>query len=137
MTKKELMEKYPELYNEVVSEIRGEQAEAVQAAVKAERERIQSIDEIAAQVGDSTMVMEAKFGEKTMDASQLALEALRKQSKLGSEFLKNWQDDVGNSGANGVTTQPNAGTRSEEEQAYRDVMDGAALIIGKKEGEQG
>lgn len=137
MTKKELMEKYPELYNEVVSEIRGEQAEAVQAAVKAERERIQSIDEIAAQVGDSTMVMEAKFGEKTMDASQLALEALRKQSKLGSEFLKNWQDDVGNSGANGVTPQPNAGTRSEEEQTYRDVMDGAALIIGKKEGEQG
>lgn len=138
MTKKELMEKHPELYNEIVDEIRGEQqTAAVDAAVKAERERIRSIDEIAAQVGDNAMVMEAKFGEKTMDASQLALEALKKQSKLGNDFLKNWQDDVSNSGANAVTPEPNAGTRSEEEQAYRDIMDGAALIIGKKEGEQG
>lgn len=137
MTKKELMENHPELYNEIVDEIRGEQqTAAVEAAVRAERERIRSIDEIAAQVGDNAMVMEAKFGEKTMDASQLALEALRKQSKLGNEFLKNWQDDVNNSGANAVAPEPNAGTRSEEEQAYRDIMDGAALIIGKKEGEQ-
>lgn len=138
MTKKELMENHPELYNEIVDEIRGEQqTAAVEAAVRAERERIRSIDEIAAQVGDNAMVMEAKFGEKAMDASQLALEALKKQSKLGNEFLKGWQDDVSNSGANAVTPEPNAGTRSEEEQAYRDIMDGAALIIGKKGGEQG
>ena len=140
MTKKELMEKYPELYNEVVEDARSEQKKeqekAVEDAVRAERERIKSIDEIAVQVGDEAMVMEAKFGEKPMDASQLALEALKKQSRMGNEYLENWKGDVKDSGASAVKPAPNSGTKSEEEQAYQDIMDGAALIIGKKEGEQ-
>jgi len=136
MTKKELMEKYPDICNEIVNEIRSKQGQAVAEAVKAERERIKSIDEIAAQVGDEAMVREAKFGEKPLDASQLALEALKKQSRLGNEFLGNWKEDVKNSGAGDVKPAPNSGTKSAEEQAYQDIMDGAALIIGKKEGEQ-
>ncbi len=140
MTKKELMETYPDLCNEIISEAReGQQDDveaAVEKAVKEERARIQSIDEIAAQVGDEAMVQEAKFGENPMDASQLALEALKKQSQIGSKFLTNMEADAENSGAEGVKPAPNAGTKSEEEQTYQDIMDGAALIIGKKEGEQ-
>lgn len=134
MTKNELMEKHPDLYDEIVKEIRDEQKAAVADAVKAERERIKNIDEIASQVGDDAMVNEAKFGEKPMDASQLALEALKKQSKLGNDFLNNMKDDLQNSGADEVTPTPNSGTKSLEDQAYQDVMDGAALIIGKKVG---
>lgn len=132
MTKSELMEKHPDLYNEIVNEIRGEQQAAIENAVKAERERIKDIDEIAGQVGDDAMVKEAKFGEKPMDASRLALEALKKQSKLGNNYLNNWSDDVKNSGAGDVKPTPNSGTKSTEEQAYQDILDGAALIIGKK-----
>lgn len=136
MTKKELMEQQPELYNEIVSEVRNEQSTAVEEAVKAERNRIKTIDEIAGQVGDEAMVQEAKYGEKPMDASQLALRALKKQSELGNEFLNNLQDDATNSGADGVIPVPNAGTKAKEEQEVQDVMDGAYLIAGMEKGEQ-
>lgn len=133
MDKQELMEKYPGLYNEIVEEIRNEQKNDVEAAVKAERKRIENIEEIAGQVGDENMVKEAKFGDKPMDASQLALEALKMQSKLGSDFLENRKNEVKNSGADSVKPEPNSGTKSEGDQAFQDIMDGAALIIGKKE----
>lgn len=136
MTKNELMEKYPDLCNEIRSEAKKEMSDAIDEAVKAERTRIQNIDEIAGQVGDETMVREAKFGEKPMDASQLALAALKKQSQLGSNFLKNMKEDAESSKAEEVTPAPNSGTKSQEEQELQDIMDGAALIIGKKEGEQ-
>lgn len=136
MTKNELMEKYPDLYNEICGEARKEMADAVDEAVREERTRIQNIDEIAGQVGDEAMVREAKFGEKPMDASQLALAALKKQSQLGSDFLKNMTEDAESSNVEEVTPAPNSGTKSQEEQELQDIMDGAALIIGKKEGEQ-
>ncbi len=135
MTKNELMEKYPDLFNEIRSEAKEEMRAAVDEEVKAERTRIQNIDEIAEQVGDEAMVREAKFGETPMDASQLALAALKKQSQLGSDFLKNMKEDAESSKAEEVTPAPNSGTKSQEEQEMRDIMDGAALIIGKKEGE--
>lgn len=136
MTKSELMEKYPSLWNEISSEAKEEMKAAVDEAVKAERTRIQNIDEIAGQVGDEAMVREAKFGETTMDASKLALAALKKQSQLGSDFLRNMKEDAKSSKAEEVTPAPNSGTKSQEEQELQDIMDGAALIIGKKEGEQ-
>lgn len=135
MTKNELMEKYPDLCKEISSEAKEEMRAAVDEAVKAERTRIQNIDEIAGQVGDEAMVREAKFGETPMDASQLALAALKKQSQLGSNFLKNMKEDAESSKAEEVTPAPNSGTKSQEEQEMQDIMDGAALIIGKKEGE--
>lgn len=135
MTKNELMEKYPDLFNEIRSEAKEETRAAVDKAVKAERTRIQNIDEIAGQVGDEAMVREAKFGENPMDASQLALAALKKQSQLGSDFLRNMKEDAESSKAEEVTPTPNSGTKSQEEQEMQDIMDGAALIIGKKEGE--
>lgn len=137
MTKQELMEKQPEIYNEIVRDAQAGQSAAVEAAVQEERKRIQDIDEIARQVGDDAMVREAKFGDNPMNASQLALEALKKQSRLGHSFLSGMEEDVKNSGSASVKPEPNSGTKTEKEQAYQDVMDGAALIIGKKEGEWG
>lgn len=135
MTKSEMMEKYPDLYNEIVNEVQNGQQTAIDNAVKAERERIKNIDEIAGQVGDTKLVEEAKFGENPISASELALEALRKQSKMGDDFLQNLKNDAEGSGVEGVKPSPNAGTKSAEEQGLQDIMDGAALIIGKKEGE--
>lgn len=136
MTKKELMEKYPDVYDEIIEEIRAEQQEEIDKAVRAERTRIQNIDEIARQIGNEEMVKEAKFGTNPMDAASLALEALKKQGQMGQDFLRNMENDASQSGLNGVSAEPNSGTRSREEQEMQDIMDGAALIIGGKGGEQ-
>lgn len=133
MDKNELMEKYPDLYDEIVKDVSNEQQSIIDSAVEEERKRIQNIDEIAGQVGDDEMVREAKFGKNPMDASQLALKALKKQNQIGDNYLKDLKDDVKNSGSGNVEPEPNSGTKSEEEQNYQDVIDGAALIIGEKE----
>lgn len=136
MTKQELKEKFPDVYNEIVQEANGGQAEAVSNAVKAERERIREIDEIANQVGDEKLIEEAKFGDNPMDAAQLALAAFRKQSSIGNAFLKGMRNDAETSGVNKVKPTPNSGTKTEEEQAAQDIEDGAALIAGIMGGEQ-
>lgn len=135
MTKQELMETYPEIYNEIVREAQTANREAVSNAVKEERERIREIDEIANSVGDEKMVKEAMFGDKPMNASELALFALKKQGQQGAGFLSGMKADVAASNVENVTSAPNAGTKSQEEQEMQDIIDGAALIIGKMEGD--
>lgn len=130
MTKQELKEKFPDVYNEIVRESNEGQAEAVSNAVKAERERIREIDEIANQIGDGKLIEEAKFGEKPMNAAQLALAAFKKQSSIGNAFLDGMRNDVETSGVNNVNPTPNAGMRTAAEQEMQDVEDGAALIAG-------
>ena len=136
MTKQEMMEKYPDICNEIINEVRSEQKEEIDKAVQAERQRIQNIDEIAGQVGDEEMVKEAKFGEHPMEASALALQALKRQSEMGKKFLNNMMEDTKKSGAEEVDAEPNSGTKSAADQEMQDIMDGAALIIGRKEGGQ-
>lgn len=130
MTKKELMDSQPDLYNEIIREVQAGMEDKISAAVETERKRIQEIDEIANAVGDAELVKNAKFGENPMNASQMALEALKKQNKIGARFLDGMAADAGNSGAAGVKPLPNAGQKSKEEQELQDVMDAAALIAG-------
>ena len=132
MTKQELMEKYPDVYNAIVQEVKDGQKQEISDAVNAERNRIRDIDEIANSVGDEAMVREAKFGEKPLSASELALAALKKQSEIGKAFLSEMKDDTETSGTDRINPAPNSGTKSKEEQALQDIMDGAALIAGKK-----
>ncbi len=130
MTVQELKEKYPDVYDQVAREASGGRDAAVSDAVEAERKRIREIDEIANQVGDAKLVEDAKFGEKPMNAAELALEALRKQGQIGEKFLKEYKEDSENSMAADVVPSPNAGTKTQEEQSLQDIMDGAALIAG-------
>ncbi len=134
MTKQELMNSQPDLYKEIVEDVKKELSGEVSKAVKEERERIKEIDEIANSVGDEKMVKDAMFGEKPLNASELALAALRKQNQLGAQFIEKAEEDVSDSGVNDVKPKPNAGTKSKEEQEEQDIMDGAALILGKSEG---
>ena len=137
MNKQELMENEPGLYNEILSEGKSGQDEAVRAAVEAERNRIREIDEIANSIGDAEMVENAKFGENPMDAKTLAFEAMKRQSQIGNGFLEGMKKDTENSGVNGVKPAPNSGTKSKEEKMQDDIRNGAALIAGiAQEGEQ-
>ncbi|MFQ9465305.1 MAG: hypothetical protein ACLR09_10545 [Gallintestinimicrobium sp.] len=108
----------------------------MKAAVDAERKRIQEIDEIAASIGDKKLIEEAKFGETPMDAKTLAFEALKKQKTLGNQFLEDQAEDSQNSGVNNVTPEPNAGTKTKEEQKAQDIRDGAAMIAGIQKGDK-
>lgn len=136
MTRQEIKEKYPDIYNEIIRETQAEQSGAVSKAVEQERKRLREIDEIANAVGDENLIREAKYGEKTMNASELALLALRKQSEERKGILKDMGEETAVSGAEEVLPTPNSGTKSKEEQALQDVMDGAALIAGIQKGEK-
>lgn len=136
MTKQELKEKFPDVYNDIVREANEGQAAAVSDAVMAERKRIKEIDEIANQIGDVMLVEEAKFGQNPMNAADLALAAFKKQSQIGKSFLEGMKNDASASGVEDVKPTPNAGTKTEEEQELQDILDGAALIAGTTEGEK-
>lgn len=138
MTAKELREKYPELVAEIEGQAAAqqgagkEQEEAVKNAIEAERKRISEIDEIAGMVSDKSLLHKAKF-EEPMTAAQLALETMKQQAKLGAQFMKDYQEDVKDSGVNGVNPVPGGDMLEEMEQD--DIAKGAALIAGKMEGD--
>lgn len=63
------------------------EAAAAAEAITAERTRLHGIEEIAASVGDEELVRDAKYGEKPCTAADLALRAMQKQAKLGTDHL--------------------------------------------------
>lgn len=142
MNMQELKEKYPglvqEIRQEAVADAGGNlagggsaSAEAenrIRDAVEAERKRLKEIDEIANQIADEKLVQEAKFGEKTMTAQELAFEAMKKQRDEGRNFMNSLKEDAEKSGVYGVEPAPNSGTKTPEEQNLEDIEKGAALI---------
>ena len=103
--------------------------------VASERARIQGIEDIEAAIGDAEMVKNAKYGDKPMNAEQLAFAAMKKNAALGVTMLNKLDNDAKNSGASGVEPTPNPGT---EPKAQTDDEKAEALLTGriqnKKEG---
>ncbi len=131
---KELKAAYPDLVNQIVEEARAtaqtDHADAVKnavdEAVKAERERMKEIDSIAQTVG-ADLVNEAKYGETPMSAKDLAFKAMQDQQARGTEYLKNRAEEIEKSNVNNVTADPVSG--SEEDTQIKDINDGAAMIM--------
>lgn len=92
MTIEELRAQYP---NEI--------AQIEQEAVAADRARIQEIEEIQDSIGDAEMIAAAKFTAPT-NAAALALQAMKKQAKLGNDFLTNRAQET--APANHVAAEP-------------------------------
>lgn len=80
--------------------------QAAANAITQERARIEAIDSIAASVGDAQLVRDAKYGENTCTAEQLALKAMQKQAALGAKHLKDAANDNAESGAANVGAAP-------------------------------
>lgn len=93
-----------------------------------ERARIQGIEDIEAAIGDAEMVKNAKYGDKPMNAEQLAFAAMKAQAAIGATMLGKLTADAQNSGAAGVTPTPNPGT---EPKAQTDDEKAEALLIGR------
>jgi len=110
MTLEELKKEYPELCEQIRAEARNTDAtaneQAVRDAVKAERQRIKDIESIAASIADKELVDDAKYGEKPMDAKDLAFAAMQKQAAIGAKVLDDLRQDREESGANNVTAVP-------------------------------
>lgn len=70
------------------------QVDAVAEAVAAERKRLQDIDAIASQIGDTALVDAAKYGSEPMTAEALAFAALKKQQEQGKAAMKAIAEDA-------------------------------------------
>ena len=133
----ELREQHPDLVAEIEA-----------AAVKAERDRLAAIDEVAEGI-PADMVADAKYSNP-VTVEQLALAALRADAEkrradaaaeraAAAKFLADAQSDTDESGADEVGADPNGGAEgadegAEEEQAKKDVEQCAALFNSMKGG---
>lgn len=84
------------------------------AGIKAERERIQGIEAIENAIADKEMIKNAKYGEETMTAEQLAFKAMQAQAAIGANMIASMNADVKDSGVNGVAAAPNNGPEGVE-----------------------
>ena len=98
----ELRAAHPDLVAQVENAARMEGANQ-------ERARIQGIEAIQNAIADTTLIRNAKFGEKPLTAEQLAFQAMQAQAAIGNAMLNNMAADNAASGAAQVTTAPNAG----------------------------
>lgn len=130
MTPEELRQQYPD----VVAQIENAAREAAKTeAVTAERSRLQEIEAIEAQIGDTALVAEAKYGENACTAQELAFNAMKKQAQLGAQHIQNTAADFAASGAADVKSTPNAGAPAPKDQAQDEnaqVAQLAAMIAG-------
>ena len=102
MTEQELRAQYPEIVAQVEANARAAgNAEAVNAAVQAEQNRIREIDEVACLYSDE-MVREAKYGEKACTAQQLAYNAAKAAAAKGNQVMNDLNDDANASGGANV-----------------------------------
>ena len=113
MTEKVLREQYPD----IVASIEKTAADNARTeATAAERARLKGIESIEAQIGDKSLVQNAKYGDTPCDAAQLALAAMQAQSKLGSAFLQKMEADSSASGADEVAGKPNGGNADDGDE---------------------
>ena len=78
---------------------------AVDAAVSAERHRLEEIDQIAG-LFNAEMVHEAKYGATACDARELAFRAAKQATQQGRDFLTALGIDNQQSGAQSVSAVP-------------------------------
>ena len=111
---------YPELCARVATE-----------AVDADRARLKAIDEIAAGIPED-LLQKAKYSEP-ISAADLALAQLKANNKAGQQFLNSMVDDMTNSGAGDIGTDPNAGydPESQKNAERAQNVSGFAAKLGK------
>lgn len=119
---------YPDLVKQIEND-------AATSAVKAERERIKSIEEISASITDKNMLYDAKFGEDSMTAENLALKAMKTQTQNVTEMINKIEDDIKNSGADQVSAAPIVMDEEDEETKVQNMY-GIYNKVFKKGGEK-
>ena len=124
MTPEEIRAQYPEAVAQIEqAAVAAAQTQADNAAVDAERQRIQAIDSIAASIPDPQLVSEAKYGENRCTAQELSFRVLQQSAAAGQQFLGDYKADGKASGANNVGAAPNSGApMNKQEQDNADIL---------------
>lgn len=89
-------------------------AQIADEAVCAERERLKAIDEISNGIPEELLI-KAKYDEP-MSASDLALAQMKANNAAGKNFMNQMVDDLQNSGAAAVGSEPNTGYDAESQK---------------------
>lgn len=126
-TTDDLRRECPELVNQI------EQA-AQENALHTERQRLREIDEVAG-LFSARLVDEAKYGEKSCTAQELAYRAAVAAKKQGSAFFAALEKDAKDSGAGDVPPAPPADGKDDSPAAIRAAAKADAAAYNKmKEG---
>lgn len=137
MTLAELRAKYPDEIAQAEADARAsvDHTDAVNAAVQAERARIQEIDEISGLL-DAESVQQAKYGDKPCTAANLLMAAAKTAAKQGKKFLSDLKADCEKSGVEGVPSAPAPECEGGEDRTPEARMTNARSIVtdllGKK-----
>lgn len=102
------------------------------AAIKTERARQKSIDEIAPRISDKTILDDAKYGDSGISAEVLALQVLKQEKNAGEDFLAKAKQDVKDSGAEDVESSP-SGEEDEQTQLDNEIKNAVAIFNKSKE----
>lgn len=122
-TAEELKNTFPDLIQQIVNDAK---AEGMLEGVNKEKERLKSIEEIENKIDNKELIFNAKFGEKPMNASELAFEALKAQKAVGAAVINNIEADAKTAGTIGVKATPNAGNEGlDPENKAEEVMNAA------------
>jgi len=117
-TPEELRSAFPDLVAQVETAARAEGATA-------ERNRIQEIESVQAAIGDTKMVADAKYGEKPMNAQELAFKAMQAHAAAGTAMVTKMTDDTKNSGTANVSATP----ATQETKKMTDDEQAEALLV--------
>lgn len=94
---------YPQLCEQIAAD-----------AVCAERKRLKAIDEIAKGIPEDVL-MKARYDEP-VSAADLALAQMKASNAAGRQFLDDMVQEMQNSGAAAVGTEPNTGYDTEQQK---------------------
>ena len=135
-TVEELRNEFPELVAKIEADAReqvnAENAEAVNAAVSAERQRLEEIDKYG-DLFSAELVAEAKYGENPCSAKDLAMRAAEAAKKNGQSFLKGLEEDTKESGTNGVGSAPADDEHLSEAQKKEKTVSAVKKLFHKEE----
>ena len=124
-TIEELRNTCPELVRQIEDAAREEGA-------KTERQRIQDIEKISANINPD-LVNKAKF-EEPVDAKELAFNALKEDGQKGQQYLTNVQTDAQNSGANEVPASSGEGSGAKPKNTQDKLKNIAADFDARRRG---
>lgn len=117
-TVEQLREEFPEQIEQIEAAARENVSadDSTADAVKAERERLAAIDAIAG-LFDDDLVKEAKYGENTCTAQELAFRAAQEAAENGKNFMSAVKKDAEASNASEVEAVPGEGVNPENMSA--------------------
>ena len=125
-TVEELRNAHPDLVNAIVNE-------AEKLGGQKERQRIQDIESISANIMDKELVNKAKF-ESCMSAKDLSFEALKNNKTKAENYLNSIREDAKNSGAEDITATANSGNFASENAELHSILAAAQKSLDERKG---